>query len=1052
MEDSVGAWSEFCQRLLLYRGLMQDLHSDGARRSSTGEPSARSVARLARWGADGCAISLPHFIAAEKRRPVEDRAMLNPILDVRNGVHAAFPPNVAVALVRAIRQYDEDFRPAVVRSLQEAAGERSRDAIADAYRSVLDRLPEYYPAGMRLIDVAALSRLVRWEAPDPEVVSAPGRYSGLTWRHGETWTETLATQHGDLVVLGDPGFGKSTILKMHALALTDAGRRPAYAHLTHFAARLSQRLRPTRDEALDALVAAVLDGLVIDGDAETSAALRSDVATGRSEVLLDGWDEVTDHAARKAVERGLQTLALPGRVIVASRITGYTPPLAEAAEFVISTLGREQITAFIDLWHRHSAPASSPKSRLLAAMQTSSDFASLMEVPVLAGFSALIASHSVDMPTRRAPLYARAIELLLSQVWKKDSPAYSPPNEAERIERIEAASYLAWSMATGDRSAEESQDWGDEVTWRLARTLMPANLRAHVNPLFTQDGLLVRAAPLVGGHAAGSDVSADAVFIWLHRTIQEYLCAEFMYAKTVRNPESGMVDAAQRSLADTWFVVLELYAGILSSRHPALDEAWRARLWTLHQHADPADRYGLMLLSLMDELPGRSPVDQDVVDFAFATDHAVRYRLDLERAARTLLETPLPGGWVSAGEAANLLAMDPKRVREILLEFIETDGGWGGRLENAKELASLDLIAAQRVVVEHLVRDQPFFPGSVLRDLPDDLTARLVEGYERTPWPRRIRLAQALAATGRADAADLIKCGDPTDVQAYLIARTATYHWPDDEPQRIMPPVEPAQLLAPAALGDAWTQVMFAQIEPETVLAGWDDATDWMRIGLIRYPDHRAAALGRAGDSASDLNRPDACAPVSEHLRFGVALLRVEASPDPILVPALLKLMQGAASPTFRWADNSDGPNLDWDDQILMTLRAQDPHSVFSAAVSGTDPAIRLAVLRELGWQVLRPFAVELTEDLTMITTEELPSAAVAIGSQPDLTDTKKALANILREVERSPDPRRRRALFAMADRIAAHHRPRLWKSLTDAWTTSLPDVDARHRAMEGWA
>jgi acyl carrier protein len=270
----------------------------------------------------------------------------------------------------------------------------------------------------------------------------------------------LVANHKRLVILGDPGSGKTTFLRFLAYlfsreALQNTGdmlRSEAelpsiwWESVDLGAVQIPLFIRiPSYAEALEAQKNKALsfgDFLRLHyskpfphqlGE-RLAGIIERMLSQGRCLILLDGLDEVGDQQDRAhivAVIEGI--LAREGydanRVIVTSRIVGYQfASLSPAfALHTIAPMDDEQIKRFIDLrcdWAEKTASPSWPMSQedmaagILAAISASDSIRVLARNPLL--LSILIRIYQTDsvIPQRRVQLYSAATRQMLHD-WKE---------------------------------------------------------------------------------------------------------------------------------------------------------------------------------------------------------------------------------------------------------------------------------------------------------------------------------------------------------------------------------------------------------------------------------------------------------------------------------------------------------------------------------------------------------------------------------------------------------------------------------------------------------
>ncbi len=260
-----------------------------------------------------------------------------------------------------------------------------------------------------------------------------------------------------LVVLGDPGSGKSTLVRYILLSLTRGNAReqlgleplwlPIYVPVAAFAAA---RARPGHADLapLDYL-ADYYRGL---SQPDYSPLFAHALALGHALVLLDGLDEVRE--GRQGVVRALEAFAREwdatgNRFLATSRSVGYAeapldPDLFAAA--MIEPLSEAQIRLFIERWSRAYArlgeAAAPPAGDLLddlvheaalvererriarhstalaEAVFAEPFVAELARKPLLLTILALIHNQGARLPDRRADLY-RLCVAALAESWNR---------------------------------------------------------------------------------------------------------------------------------------------------------------------------------------------------------------------------------------------------------------------------------------------------------------------------------------------------------------------------------------------------------------------------------------------------------------------------------------------------------------------------------------------------------------------------------------------------------------------------------------------------------
>ena len=286
----------------------------------------------------------------------------------------------------------------------------------------------------------------------------------------ETLVDTLA-ENTPLVILGDPGMGKSTFLNMVAWLLSRPATNPLIERLGwRLPLPMVLRELPVRGVTdFDGLLEAFLSR-------EISAPLRDDegrrylnrtLAEGNAFLLLDGIDEIGDRRAREnlraAVFDGIARF--PGcRWLLSSRIVGYdevpfdsqpaqrdadpsrfgrgpmvreevAPPYrrerhpsmrglkdGRVATRYIAPFDDSRIAAFARNWYRQRDAAQqrarANANHLIRAVHADDSILRLARVPNLLTMMALIHRIDATLPHGRALLYERIAEAYLESIDK----------------------------------------------------------------------------------------------------------------------------------------------------------------------------------------------------------------------------------------------------------------------------------------------------------------------------------------------------------------------------------------------------------------------------------------------------------------------------------------------------------------------------------------------------------------------------------------------------------------------------------------------------------
>ena len=249
----------------------------------------------------------------------------------------------------------------------------------------------------------------------------------------------LLQEHDGLIILGDPGAGKTTFLKYLALtlavgesaALGMGERLPILVPLSAYANALEKD-----DVRLDDFIAEFFHD--IGSDLPVGEMLAEALGAGAALILLDGLDEVKEVGLRHTViERVTDFYAFHrqagNKFVLTSRVVGYRavrPNVEGLAECTLVDFEEEEIQAFVERWTLAlekqalgetvvaQTDAEREQEELLDAIHQNPGVRRLATNPLLLTILALMKRQGVTLPERRVELYDQYVRTLLS-TWNR---------------------------------------------------------------------------------------------------------------------------------------------------------------------------------------------------------------------------------------------------------------------------------------------------------------------------------------------------------------------------------------------------------------------------------------------------------------------------------------------------------------------------------------------------------------------------------------------------------------------------------------------------------
>ncbi|MCP2241900.1 DUF4062 domain-containing protein [Lentzea aerocolonigenes] len=446
-----------------------------------------------------------------------------------------------------------------------------------------------------------------------------------------------------VVVLGDPGAGKSTLARFAVLDLAGVSRRltplagtlPLLVELRQYAAAREAGSCRTILEFLDELATTQTLGIA---RRHLEPYLE---AGGAALVVFDGLDEIFDPGRREEATKEIASFAdrYPGvRVLVTSRVDGYHSRRLTDAGFVHHTLqdlDADQIADFLGSWYTlalHDRPgeAAQRRDRLLEAVRESRPIGDLAGNPLLLTILAIIGKHQT-LPRERWKVYDHAARVLV-QHWDIKRQLRERRVAADYIDeddKRELLRRLAWRMQTGaDGSTgnyvhrEDLQRlFEDYLVETYARNPADAKIVATViiDQFQHRNFILSRFGP--------------NLYSFVHRAFLEFFCADAVVRRFQREQSITLDDVValfvERCGDTSWREVLRLLASVLAEHH--VGEIARRLLevdrpWPVNEFAAPP--HGLIVaVQCLGELRSMRAVEEvakaALVEVVLLLEHCV---------------------------------------------------------------------------------------------------------------------------------------------------------------------------------------------------------------------------------------------------------------------------------------------------------------------------------------------------------------------------------------------------------------------------------------------
>jgi len=460
-------------------------------------------------------------------------------------------------------------------------------------------------------------------------------------------------RHSGVIILGDPGAGKTTFLKYLALRLARGeGKQiglddylPILLPLAAFANALQ-----TRDIALDHFIADYFED--IGADLPFAPMLSEALKAGRALILLDGLDEVRDLNLRNTVvERVVDFYAFHRRegnkFVLTSRVVGYRavrPSAEDLAECTIVDFEDDEIEKFVEHWTTAleqqvqgntavaRADAEVDYREQVDAINHNPGVRQLASTPLLLTILALMKRQGVTLPERRVQLYDQYVTTLLS-TWNRARSlgGRAPGRDIDEIQTVRILAPLAL--------------WMHEVSPGVG-LVGREDMRRKLEELFHERG---DSSPHQAARQFLLDVREHAALLlergpgeygFIHLTFEEYLAAVAL-ALMGQGDSTPIIETLSRHVGEqAWREVTLLTIGYLGIRQQLPRVAGEVVEALVNERPGPlGEAVVLAGDAVLDTWPGGVPLQsrERVIDALVETMQSGEIRPELRRHAGLLL-------------------------------------------------------------------------------------------------------------------------------------------------------------------------------------------------------------------------------------------------------------------------------------------------------------------------------------------------------------------------------------------------------------------------------
>ncbi len=384
------------------------------------------------------------------------------------------------------------------------------------------------------------------------------------------WAEAKKS-HKKIMVLADPGMGKSTLLRREALVVAQEQRKKLENQETTVSEvvfpllfRLSE-LAAREGEIFDIILQLLQRDYRYTYPA-VAHLLEDKLAKGECLLLLDALDEVPKEQRLGLAEK-LNRFAkhYPCSIICTSRIVGYGGSLVTGQKDVeIVPFNQQQTEDYIETWFKNAAEHleddSVSASGLIEELRQKPQISGLAQNPLLLSLlCSLYQEKGITLPAKRGQVYEKAVEYMLSQ-WRKDNRRLGAES-GWVVAKTELLEFLAYQFSCQSQEVFELRELRSQIEEFLRgncdsdfRNVTARELiRELIRELTEEDGIIQQLD------------REGKKYLFLHRTFQEYLTAAYL-----NHSDNGLVLAKEHFWDFDWHETLTLLAGLMDDPLPLL--------------------------------------------------------------------------------------------------------------------------------------------------------------------------------------------------------------------------------------------------------------------------------------------------------------------------------------------------------------------------------------------------------------------------------------------------------------------------------------------------